>query len=213
MEIKSFLIAGGNPTDLVWNCPVEKQLEIARKYLSKVEQVGFISTDKGLEKLTMMGNELCVDAMLALAYDGPSVGELLASSVEGPVLCNNDAVTTINFHLPYIRNGNVVLFNGIGYVCTQNESDISRDAAVQLARQYNLPAFGQIYYQKGKIAPSVYVAKMGSFIHETGCGSGSIAVGIVTGWEAIIQPSGYFITVRRNGDSFEVAAKVTRQLL
>jgi|GEM_PF-2932651 len=212
MEIKSFLIAGGNPTDLIWNCPAGERLGVAKRYLGKVEQVGFVSVDNGLKKLTMMGNELCVDAILALAHDGSSAGEIFASSVDGPVSYINNVVTTIQFRLPYKRDGNTVLFKGIGYLCTEQESEVSKAAAVRLARQHNLPAFGLVWYGKGSIAPHVYVAKMGSFVHETGSGSGSIAVSIVTGWEAITQPSGHFITVRRDGDVFEVAAKVSRQL-
>ncbi len=210
MDIKSFLIAGGNPTDLIWDCPVDERVEVAKRYLCKVEQVGFITEDNGLNKLTMMGGELCVDAILALAYDGSSSGKLLASSVDGPVSYRNTAITTINFRLPYKKEGNVILFNGIGYLCTEHESEVSKETAVRLAEQHNLPAFGLVWYGKGRIAPHVYVAKMGTFVHETGSGSGSISVSIVTGWEAIIQPSGYFITVRRHGDEFEVAAKVTR---
>ena len=212
MEIKSFLIAGGNPTDLIWNCPPDDRLRVAKSYLSKVEQVGFVSEDNGVNSLTMMGNELCVDAILALAHDGSSTGKLTASSVDGSISYSNSAVTTINFRLPHKRQGNTILFNGIGYFCTEHETDISKASAIALARKFNLPAFGLVWYSKGRIAPHVYVAKMGSFIHETGSGSGSIAVSIVTGWEAITQPSGYFITVRRDGDVFEVAAKVSRQL-
>lgn len=212
MEIKSFLIAGGNPTELIWGCPSVEQVKVAQRYLGKVEQVGFISEENGLRKLDMMGGELCVDAMLALAHDGAAVGELLASSVDGPVAYTNTAVTTIRFRLPYKREGQTILFNGMGYLCTEKKSEISKAAVAQLARRYHLPAFGLVWYGRGSIAPHVYVAWTGSFIHETGSGSGSIAVSLVTGWEAIMQPSGHFITVRRDGDMFEVSAKVNRQL-
>jgi hypothetical protein len=209
-----FLIANGNPTTLVWNCPRENRLTVARECLHEVEQVGFIYPEQGLPKLLMMGDELCVDAILALASTLPANGKLLAYRVPEPISYTNRAKTTaITLRLPFKHLTDMVLFDGIGYVVIV--ADIRpnlqkyKELAIDLARKYRLPAFGIIRYnEQRQIIINVYVAGTGTFIQETGSGSGSIATSIVTGWEEIIQPTGHSITVKRNAEDITVEAEV-----
>ena len=67
MIVKKFLIAGGNSTALVYDCPVADRDKTSKKLLKSVEQVGFVSTEATLPKMIMMGGELCINATLAFA--------------------------------------------------------------------------------------------------------------------------------------------------
>ncbi|MBI4918673.1 hypothetical protein HY837_01995 [archaeon] len=54
MKIKKFLIAYGNSTALVYDCPVKNRLKIIKKLLLKVEQVGFVSARNKFPQMQMM---------------------------------------------------------------------------------------------------------------------------------------------------------------
>jgi hypothetical protein len=214
-----FLVADGNPTALIWNCPDSARIEVAKRCLNEVEQVGFIHIEEGVPKLLMMGEELCVDAILALASAQEAAsGTLLAYQVEGPITyTRHDATTAITLRLPYRRVNETVLFGGIGYVVIVTDIhrnlQIYKQLAISLARAYNLPAFGIIRYnEKRQIMINVYVAETDSYVQESGSGSGSIATSIVTGWEEIIQPTGRPITVKRNNELITVEAEVTHYI-
>lgn len=209
MIIKKFLVAGGNSTMLVWNCPEDKRLELAKKLLDEVEQVGFVSEENGIPRLRMMGNELCINATVALASEKPK-GTLFTSGLTSQVNYSNAEETSIELDLPYKRIDNIVLFEGIGYLCTNKEIEVTKELLSDLARKYNLPAFGVILYNNEKIKPYVYVAETNSLFQETACGSGSIATSIVTGYEKIVQPTGNTISVKRVADKVVVTAKVTQ---
>ena len=83
---------------------------------------------------------------------------------------------------------------------------------LELATKYKLPAFGVISYttDQMKISPVVYVVETDTLVIETSCGSGSIAISILTGTTDIIQPTGEIIKVERNGDIFSIEATVQK---
>jgi hypothetical protein len=212
--MRKFLIAGGNTTALVWNCPPENRVAFAKQYLQEVEQVGFVYSEQGVPKLMMMGEELCVDALLALAAASPdSKGTLLAYSIQGPIsYARLDPDIGITLKLPFTRpQDDTVLFDRMGYLVTETRKHprISKGLAADLARTYKLPAFGIIRHDnQQEILLHVYVAETDSFVEETCSGSGSIATSIVTGWERIIQPTGYVIAVHRTPTHVTVEANV-----
>jgi len=212
MKIKKFLIANGNSTLLVWDCPLWERKQIIKTYLGKVEHLGFVSVQNGFPKLTMMGNELCINAILALASQYSTSGNLFMSGINEPIYYqNSDGKTFIEISLPYQKIKNVILFSGIGFLLQYiNVIKYSKENLRYLCQRYNLPAFGVIYSIKNKIEPYVYVKETNTLFRETACGSGSIAFSILTGYKDIIQPTGEIINVQKFGSRFTVSTKVVK---
>ena len=204
MIIFTLTIANGNSTALVSKCT--SKIKKSRKLLKKVEQVGFIS--KG-PRLIMMGKELCINATLAFASLLDNKGSLYTSGIKGKVLYKNKKnKTIIKIPLRYEKNKNIILFEGIGFICTNDK--ISKKLLKKLSIKYNLPAFGGITYKKNKIIPYIYVKEVDSFIKETACGSGSIAFSIFSGYNNIVQPTGKSIKVKIKKDRCIISAEVKR---
>tara|TARA_Y100000310_G_scaffold1683_1_gene2130 strand:- start:401 stop:1306 length:906 start_codon:yes stop_codon:yes gene_type:complete len=159
--------------------------------LKQVEQVGFISNNK----LTMMGNELCVNALLAFAS-----------------IKNTDKKKTIiEIQLKYKKEKNIIIFKDIGFICLKKSRKINKKYLKKLSQKYNLPAFGAIIYKKNKITPYVYVEKVDSFVKETACGSGSIAFSLFSKYKNIIQPTGRIINIRIKKDKIIISAEVKEE--
>jgi hypothetical protein len=208
VKIKKFLIAGGNSTALVWDCPNEKRKEVTRKLLNDVEQVGFVLQDTKIPKLNMAGDELCINATLAFAFQLSGKGVLFTSGIKEKVEFDNEnKETLIKIPLKYHIEDNLVLFERIGFIFFENQR-ITKEFLSNLAEKYKLPAFGAIIYKKNKIVPYVYVKEVNSFVKETACGSGSIAFAILKGVKTIIQPTGEIISVKIIDDSIKIKAKV-----
>jgi hypothetical protein len=173
-----------------------------------VDQVGFVS-EKEILELNMMGDELCINASLALASLQGKSGKMKISGLASPVsYVNEPGGTAITMHLPYRREQNRVLFDGIGFVCTETMPEITKDILRNLADAYHLPAFGIAVYESGKLTPWVYVKKTDTLVQESACGSGSIATSIISGASAITQPTGEQISVKFEGDMCTVRATV-----
>lgn len=209
---KKFLIAGGNSTLLAWDCPAEKKRVISKKYLKEVEQVGFVSMAGPYPKLTMMGEELCINATVAFASQLGEKGILKTSGLSTSLVNfqNKNGETQIEMDLSYKRSGQTVIFEGIGFECKREQARaIEKNEAAGLAKKYNLPAFGLIFYRNGKISPQVYVKETNSLKKETACGSGSIAARIIFGRTKIIQPTGEIIMVKLRKNKCQVCARVT----
>ncbi len=209
MNIRKFLIAGGNSTMLVWDCPVDQRKEVSLKLLESVEQVGFVETGD-LPRLVMMGNELCINATIAFAYTLGNSGELQTSGLDMSVTYENeDNKTTVHLPIRYKKDGNVVLLSGIGFECTNKSEPVEKEYVSTLAKKYNMPAFGVAQFDNNKLTPYVYVKETDSMVKETACGSGSIAISLITGQNEIVQPTGESIFVREEGNKIVVSAKVT----
>jgi len=208
MEVKKFLIAGGNLTALVYDCPEKERGKTAKNLLKEVEQVGFISESS---KIQMAGNELCINAILAFASTLQKEGKLTTSGIKNSIhYFNKQNLTTIQIPLKFIKKENVVLFEGIGYALfNKNEkSKVDKQEVLELAKKYNLPAFGVIIYEKDRITPYVYVKAVDSFVKETACGSGSVAFSLFSGINNVVQPTGKTISVKRN-KFLEITAEVS----
>jgi hypothetical protein len=210
MIVRYFTIAGGNKTALVWDCLLSEQSVVASRLLSHVEQVGFV-TEGESPALTMMGGELCVNALLALAFCSPVPRGIMhtASSLHPVSYTQKGSQTVVELMLPYSKEDSLVLFEGIGYVCTQDAFVPPKEVFHDLTVQHNVPAFGFVTYDSHScIVPVVYVAQTQSLIHETACGSGSIALFLATGITEVMQPTGEYIRVLKKGDVFLVEAAV-----
>ena len=201
-------IAGGNSTALISKCPKNLRNKTIKQLLKKVEQVGFISENK----LTMMGNELCINATLAFASQLKNKGILYTGGVKKPIKYKNENnQTIIKIPLKYKIQKNVILFEGIGYICIKDKKKATKTFIKNLAKKYKLSAFGAIVYEKNKINPYIYVKQVGSFVNETACGSGSIAFSLFSGYKKIIQPTGESIYIKVRGKEIEIKAKVTKE--
>jgi len=212
MIVKKFLIAGGNSTALVYNCPTADRNKTSKKLLKNVEQVGFVSTKATLPKMTMMGGELCINATLAFASTLDKNGELTTSGLKNPILYSNkNGTTTIQIPFKFKKDENVILLDGIGFILydTKEKSEIKKSELSDLSKKYKLPAFGGIIYNKNKIIPYVYVAGVNSFVKETACGSGSVAFCIFSGINDVVQPTEKIISIKKKTEFFDISAKVT----
>ena len=211
MIVKKFLIADGNSTALVYDCPVADRDKTAKKLLKEVEQVGFISTKATLPKLIMMGGELCINATLAFASTLNKIGKLTTSGLKNPIpYSNKKDLTIIQIPFKFKQDKNIILLKGIGFILydTKEKSDVTKSELSNLCKKYNLPAFGGIIYNKNKIIPYVYVAGVNSFVKETACGSGSVAFNAFSGIKNVVQPTEKIISIKKT-KFFDISAKVT----
>lgn len=214
MHIQRFLIAGGNSTALVAECPAPERPEVLSSLMGQVEQVGFIDQGGSLPHIQMMGGEFCINATLAFASVLGQTGTLAASGAEHPVsFCNSGSggqEAAIRLPLKWRKEGNIVLLEGIGFVLLEQNghATVEKDEIKALCMRYSLPAFGAILFNDDAITPYVYVAGVESFVRETACGSGSVALHLFNGTSRVKQPTGQFITVTKHVD-FHISARVT----
>lgn len=218
IKVQKYLIANGNSTALVFDCAVDERIKISNQLLKTVEQVGFIENDSTVTRLVMMGGELCINATIATAsLLGPNATMYTSGLGSSIQVVNQNNITNISFALPYKREGNIVIFEGIGFICEDSTDKPSIEPTKEILRaycdQYDIGAFGIIRYQTNTIKPYVYVKEVDSFVAETACGSGSIATSIVTGYEDIIQPTGKSIRVEYDSNSEQVTVSAQVELL
>ena len=168
--------------------------------------MGFISGNR----LKMSGGELCINATLAFASILGNCGKLYTSGIKEVVKYENkNNITSIKFSLKYKKDRNIVLFEGIGFVCAK-KLKINKELLSNYCDKYKLPAFGIVIYKKNRITPYVYVKSVGSFFKETACGSGSVAYSIYSGYKKIIQPTKEMIKVNIKKDKVLVSAEVKK---
>lgn len=211
MLIEKYLIAGGNSTALASDCPVSERKEAVNGLLKTVEQVGFISRGE-MPELEMMGGEFCMNAVIAFASTIEGSGLIKTSGLNTPIQFSNSTEgTTLKLKLDFQREGNVVLFPGIGFNIVDTEDYVTPtiSALQDLCSKFKLPAFGEVHVSKNRINPYVYVLETNSLVNETACGSGSIAVAITNGLEEVVQPTGESLWVEINQD-VSITGKVTK---
>ena len=211
MQVKYFTIAGGNKTALIWDCPEAERLPKANELLATVEQVGFV-TDGERPQLLMMGGELCINALIALAAHSGNVEGILATTTHPEILYKNYInKTSIVIPLTHTKEDNVILFDGIGFVCVQEGDGPPTHSLSSYAAKYNKPAFGTVTYDSaGRIVPRIHVVSTDSERDETACGSGSVAVHLATGHTHLVQPTGEIIIVHSDGETFYIEASVAK---
>lgn len=198
----------------------------------QVEQVGFIepATLPGAAlRLQMMGGEFCGNAsMSAAAYaadrDGLTAPEvpLEVSGHEGILTCRLDRREgglwgTVNMPLPVeittaeLPSGisvPAVVFDGIVH-CIAPAGTLSREAAEAAIRPVcaalDADACGIMLYDgaAGSITPLVYVRSTDTAVWESGCGSGSAAVGSYLASQAGESAS---VDLRQPGGTITVSA-------
>ncbi|HRH23155.1 MAG TPA: hypothetical protein PK295_00810 [Candidatus Magasanikbacteria bacterium] len=210
MEVKKFLIAGGNSTALVYNSKNTEKDRIIHELLTHVEQIGFISTDTTVPTLTMMGDELCINSILAFASTLDEQGVLYSSGSSNPIYYSNkNNIATAEISLTCSQQENIVLFDGIGFILhdAKKGHDITKQTLSKLCETYNLPAFGGIIYDNDSIEPYIYVAAIHSFVKETACGSGSLAFSLFSGITEVTQPSGEKIIIN-TGEKYRISAPI-----
>lgn len=207
-KVAKFLIAGGNPTLLFWDVSPRQKKLVTSKYLNSVDQIGFVKN----ECLDMMGRELCVNALIALASTLKESGFIYTTALDRPIgYFNKDGSTTIKLPMRWKKiEENVILLEGIGFKLENNNYKISKSELKSLSKDFNLPAFGIIVYKKNRITPYIYVKQTNSLKKETACGSGSIALSILKGVKDIKQPAGGMIKAQIKNDYIEITANVNR---
>ena len=212
MKIRKFYIANGNSTALVYDVKSEIKPSLSKTLLQEgFEQVGYITEFASIQKMDMMGGELCINASLAFASTLGKDGKMLVSGIRKPVEYTNSGKTTsIKIDLDYRKIDNLILFDGIGYIILDKskEHKATKEEMIKLSKKYDLPAFGAILYEGHQIFPRVYVKSVNSFIEETACGSGSIAFAIAKDLTEVVQPSHHIINIKYKKE-FEISAGIT----
>ncbi|GAB6060868.1 hypothetical protein [Desulfonatronum parangueonense] len=219
MQIRKFLIAGGNATALVRDCPSGSRKALVAELLQEVEQVGFMKNDSRPPRMDMMGGEFCINASLAFASTLEPQGWIEVSGLEQPFFYSNHADTTvITVPLTWSRHDNIILLQGIGFILLPLAQcpDIDKASLADLCSRFSMPAFGAVLYTDNRIIPYVHVPAVDSFVPETACGSGSVAFSIFSGVNNVVQPSGGIIAVRQpenqegaSKQTFSIEAAVT----
>lgn len=205
----------GNSTVLVWNLDQAIKNSDYNKLANKImteeylpcEQVGFIEpskSEKAVYKLSMMGGELCVNALRCLAYLHFHETKETKFSIESSgseelfnmEISESGSLVTLRFEMtiPNIqisKSLGLIHLEGIshfvedlpdvGLTYSQIENRLD-DLLIKHASEIgNVQAIGYIPYQAQddiKITPLVFVRDTGTKILESSCGSGTIAVGL-----------------------------------
>lgn len=240
LEKVTFVRPGGNDTAIVWDsvareeqCDISK--DIQRQYDS-IEQVMFIERDGNQMRGQMAGGEFCGNATRSLGYlilngqDGEIKLSVSGSNKPQTVTVKNQFAKT---SIPILKDldcvqidkdGYQVMMHGIAFLIVDKSSfgsGMQKQTALDILNRKGLairyPASGLIILDKKSdglcaIDPYVYVRDTGTLYYETGCGSGSTAVGLMLSKQSgqsldnveIQQPSGMslYVSVVRNEDEF-----------
>jgi len=227
---------GGNTTALVTNpFPRTAHRAVAREIMSSapdIEQVGFLERaelPQARYRLQMMGGEFCGNAARSSAYLwGQLRGEEDLPSFEVSGFSAHLRATAVTedragIELPgdfllsmrEVREGILVDLHGIRHLVIARPGP---SAVEELVDHYRggKPCLGIMYATEKDggidLDPYVWVEETKTLVHETGCGSGSIAVALasegVGGRQspfAVRQPSGetYDISLRRRDGALQ----------
>ena len=186
-------------------------------------------------RIRLMGGEFCGNAAMAAACwlaqkDGIADGEertvlLEVSGAAGVLACavkrKKDAfegtvpmpgIESEQFLRESGRGLIVIRMQGILHLILENDTLLEKDSAEALLRRLaeTMPAeaVGLLQWNRkmGYMTPLVYVRGSGTMVWETGCGSGSAAVGA---WEAMRRGNGrHEIEIRQPGGLIRVIAEV-----
>lgn len=228
----------GNLTFLIDNStntiPTNQYKHIAQQLLAKTsfycEQVGFFNKKKDHLELSMMGGELCINAIRSLGYVDYFLSENKNPKVMTKGYSNvyemriNDEETETNFEMKILRISisktlSIVELNGIAYFveefpysCISMETASSRFNHLLKEHEAEISRFKAVGYipfhkeEKTKnytIKPIVYVRETESMLFETACGSGTIAAVIHEFYNKGNNDSPYLVT-QPSGNNFKV---------
>lgn len=228
----------GNTTCLVLDpIPLSERPAVTEKLMTECEQVGYLvpAGSPGAEaRLEMMGGEFCGNATMATACwlareNGILPGEertvtLEVSGADKTLRCTVRALDD-GFEGTVEMPGALEIFKteaeGLTLMAVRMEGiihlivngKIGTDAqAERMLRKLadGLPddAAGLLQWDGEYMRPLVYVRNSGTMVWETGCGSGSTAIGLLRAWESgrettetvIRQPGGTIrVLVGRDG--------------
>lgn len=204
-----------------------------------VEQCGFLIPSKG--HFEMAGGEFCGNAARSAAlvlseikglsnisftmsgFSGEVSGEVTkkANGSEFHVGCIFPGMNILSKEIvAYGHPGTLIDLGGIVHFVVeaqfpQNYEEIHRAITKDLKLQER-DAVGVDWIEKSKSSvmmhPVVWVRAIDTFFYETSCGSGTIAVGKVTGQRFVKQPSGGVIEVIFFGDQMVVLKSVMEVL-
>lgn len=195
------------------------------------EQAGFLVLDENHFEMTggeFCGNGTRSAAVLLSLEHGEDKLSFTVSGFPGTVNASVERLTDTTFSVEAAFPGmqveaekvtleggspaSIVDLGGIVHVVVEGEfpEDPNEYGARhrKIVDQFNLggrDAVGVVWYEKSADAivmhPVVWVRKSNTFFYETSCGSGTIAVGRVTGVPSIVQPSGKTISADITEDS------------
>ncbi len=201
------------------------------------EQVGYLEEPRGREagiRLEMMGGEFCGNASMAAgAYlaarsgvrEGQEAGmklevsgakELISCRIrrlekgwQGTV-CMPGIPELDTFRLEGLEVVRVRM-EGITHLITGRALDPREAERIlrQGAEQLSVPAAGLLQWnaEQGFLRPLVYVPGSGTMVWESGCGSGSMAIGA---WQAALRGEGETVTdVRQPGGTIRVRTDIS----
>ncbi len=227
----------GNLTTLVLDpVPPEERPEVTASLLPSCEQVGYLVpplSSGSAARLEMMGGEFCANATMATAcwIAGESgirpeetrrlklevtgakepltcTVRLLTDGYEGtvemPAACEFFSFTADGYDLRGIRLDGIAHLVFPGSLPCEEAERILRQSVSELPDD----AVGLLQWDGRFMRPLVYVRTTGSCVWETGCGSGSTAIGLLRARETdgqvteteVLQPGGtLLVRVQRNG--------------
>lgn len=211
--------------------------ELVNEYENlEVEQSGFlILRDSHFE---MAGGEFCGNASRAAAaifsmLKKESIVDFTVSGFNGIVHSNINKYSDNEYDVESIFNGMNILsrevklsngtqgflvdLGGIVHIVIEGELPSNyKDIHKEITSELDLlrkSAVGVVWYTKRenkpvKIHPIIWVNEVNTFYYETSCGSGSIAVAVVTGINEIEQVTGELILVKVSEEFVSLKSKI-----
>lgn len=188
------------------------------------EQAGFLVIDENHFEMAggeFCGNATRSAAVILYEHESQVPLQFTVSGFDGTVHATVDRLTDTTFFVAATFPGmrvkseevmledgspaSIVDLGGIVHVVVEGKLPETADEYSMQHRkivdQFDLShrdAVGVVWYEKSggvvHMHPVVWVRAVDTFYYETSCGSGTIAVGGVTGFSSIIQPSGMAIS-------------------
>lgn len=229
----------GNITALVSSeVSLSLRSEVARSIMeqdTRIEQVGFMqefSTGQRKFNLEMMGGELCINGSMAAAWKYCTEHKCTSVTFTTSGILENIRATIhgdrVTLFLPsslivsatHLPQGICVELQGIRVLVREGVDWLESDT---LLNEISVPLFSPAIVFAGfshtngilTIAPLVWVRETQSYVKESACGTGSIALAHVSQAEktmdvSILQPSGHAVrVVRRTDGSLEYSGSVS----
>ena len=224
----------GNITCLVLDpAGAEEKARLTRRLLQECEQVAYLEEPEmpgAVAAIRLMGGEFCGNAAMAAAAwlvrdemtaGGEKTFLLEVSGAPEPVPCRIRALESGyegTAEMPSVREIREVTMAGIPFTLVRTDGiahlvhegrplEKDEDLLREIAGILPDDAIGLLQWDReiSRMEPLVYVRESGSLVRETGCGSGSAAVGAV---EALRQGDGRHVTqVRQPGGVISVTAE------